>query len=333
MAFFNVSEMKKMKQLDSEIVRKYREAAMEIESSPWLHDFPADIHIYRLPPFNFKCVTFPVYYRNAYLLIKSSFDESELQDRGLLAHELGHSFHSLYQNKKFLIPLNVFLLLLFLLLFSMLSNNWGPFFLVLFASLYLLYNGLFRYESNVETEADLRALKIVEKCEGGDNMHITAANLMRIRIRECIIKRSKPEYIHSIFGLSFFVPFSERYRLLNDTLRDINKHCINKKEKKRLVKFEKKLRRILEQNDYYESALSVQYYPVILYYCCVTVVVLGTVVAVLMSGDTSFQNVFINSYAVSYVSLIILLVINLIQNYLKKRLWKKTNYYLSQIGN
>lgn len=246
-ALFNRIDKNKLEHIDSEIVNKYKEAAIEIESNPILDDFPTNIHIYRLPSYYLKFFTFPIYYRESYIFVKSSFDESELIDRGLLAHELGHSFHNLYQNRKFLIPLNVFLLLLFLLFYSISIHDYLPLFFTFTVSLYILFIGLFRYDSDVETEADLRALKIVEKCEGKENMHSAAANLMRLRIQECRAQGPNPAFIHSILGLSSFIYPTDRYLFLKDSYKVYNKcrnNYINEEKQRHQKKFEHKLREI-----------------------------------------------------------------------------------------
>lgn len=327
---------KGIKELNSEIVHKYRKTAIKLESNPFLDYFPPEILIYKLPPISKGNYTFPIYYRSGYIFLKSSFEENEIIDRGLLAHELGHAFHSKYRNSYYLMPINILLLQLFMLLYAIFFQYWIPFLLILSSGFYLSFIGFFRYNSHIETEADLRALKIVELCEGIYNMHVFAKNLIKLRIQECRANGSKPELIHSILGFSHFVSPKDRYQLLRESFDESIKYNHNpyicEKEKKRRNKFEYKLRTIIEKNQYYESVLTFKYHRHWLYVFCLLLAVYGTAIAFLITYNTSLLYVLLKFYDVLLISFIVFIIIQLLYLYIKSRLWKKMDYFLARTG-
>lgn len=173
-----------LKPIDSELIQKYCKTSIEVDASFYHKYFPSKIVVYRQPRFYFNYYTFPIYLRTTFVFVKNTFDESEAIDRAVLAHELGHAFHAKFRTHKYSMTTSVITLQTVTIMLSLMQNCWFPCFISLIVNIVLFYLSYAQYEVNLETEADLAALKIIERIEGNDAMKAAAVNLLKMRFEE-----------------------------------------------------------------------------------------------------------------------------------------------------
>lgn len=329
--------------LNSELINEYIKKAIEIETSIFLKDFPPQILVYRLPRYCPGIYTYPVYPRTIFIFVKSAFKEREVIDRALLAHEMGHAFHAKYRNKKYLILISVCFIQLLLLLLSVFYNYWGAFLLTLPGNIYLLYVSCINYEANIETEADLTALKVIELLEGNKAMKTAAFYLMKLRIAVCRAqirnnsKKSTKVFLASIWGLCPFISYEERKDILvsqNKLMDEINQKDINSREQKVSVMFEKRIRKYLLEMPYFSSALEKGYWGSCLFVLSVTVsLVVSSIALHLFFLNPNHLDFFFYRFHYSSCIIVLLLIfIDICIYLLKIKLWKQTDVFINQNG-
>ena len=330
--------------INSELINQYIQKAIEIETGNFFKDFPPQLLVYRQPRFHSGFYTYPVYPRTIFIFVKSAFKESEVIDRALLAHEMGHAFHAKYRNKKYLILISVCFIQLLLLLLSVFYNYWGAFLLTMPGNIYLLYVSYISYNANNETDADLTALKVVESLEGNKAMKTAAFYLMKLRIEVCRAQiRNNPQkstrvFLASIWGLCPFISYDDRKDILmsqNKLMDDINQKDINSRERKVSASFEKALRKYLLEMPFFSSTLEKRYKKSWLYVLCVTVSLVVSGIALhLFFLNSNHLNLFFCRfyYSVYIIVILLLLFIDICTYHLKNKLWKQTEVFINQNG-
>lgn len=129
------------------------------------------------------------------IIVKKRFDESEVRDIVLLAHEFGHVFHTLLRMERFMIPIVSLSYQVILLFYSIFVGSWWMFICLLPINIFLFAKNYWEFESRIEMNADITALKIIERLWGENAMHIAAECLLRLRISSSItMKRNLSQF-------------------------------------------------------------------------------------------------------------------------------------------
>lgn len=330
----------KLTPVDSELIREYCKKSIEVDASPFHKDFPPEIFVYRQPQFHLNYYTFPIYPRTIYIFVKKTFDENEAIDRAVFAHELGHAFHAKFRDHKYSITTSVILLQIVITVFSLMQNYWIFCFITLITNSILFFISYIDYESNLETEADFAALKIIEKIEGNDAMKAAAVNLIKMRLEEYrtqnyeFQKKKRRVFKASIKCICPFIDEKDRLDLISQIIKKKKCQIPNSKKKDYLVMFEDFVIDMLQRMPYYPSALKNIFIPSFLYVLCATISLFATgavVVNYFLKSDNRnafFDRIFPPSFFIWMIMTLLLLVYMV----LISKLWKRTDLFLRQNG-
>lgn len=339
----------KLEQIESEIIQQLADAAIRIEGNPLHKQLKPIINIYRASKFQ-GYTTFPIYPRTTVIILKSSFNEDFPEDRAALAHECGHAFHSIIRNKKYKIAASSILLLIILTVYALCYNNWWGFLTMLFLA-YPIFIDIFRYEADIETEADEAGLKIIESIYGVHEMRRAAKHLVRVRIEEArennnninnfTIKASIAHYLRFLEAKDLDEFIIDSYDA-NKDLYLTNEDIVTKRKKE---KFEFWLRTYLKQlwhsatikkSPVLDSSLKSKYIKNGLYIICVSMGILipGLLTYIIFSNPNNLATFNSPLLRIIHVAIISTnFVLSIIIYFLTTTLWKKIEYLFNLIGN
>lgn len=177
-----------------------------------------DIKVIKSDKIRYKFTTIPDLTGTSIIVVRKRFNENEIRDIVLLAHEFGHVTHSLLRYERYMISTVVFIYQTIILVYALLFESWSFFFLLLPINAFLAWKNINEFESRIESNADALALQYIETLWNAETMHTAASYLIRLRI-ESSTKTKKGSaqraFNNCIFTLSSFTTPSDRMNLIN----------------------------------------------------------------------------------------------------------------------
>ena len=232
-----------LERIDSPIIQQLIETAINLNSNPLRQLFKPEVHIYKSSK-SFKYTTYPFSLRSICIVVKKSFNDQEFKDQVALSHELGHMFHAKKRNMRFLVLYSILLLQALLIYYAVAYHYWQGL-LITLLNAFIIYTKVFRYKSDIESQADEMSLKIIETYHDKDKMKEAAEFLAKMRIQEAR-NNKKPMACHSlrasIVHYSYFLNPSQRARLRDFSIqrtRSIMNDNYDDSSKKNHLKFER----------------------------------------------------------------------------------------------
>ncbi len=179
--------------------------------------FAPNIKVIKSDKIRYKFTTIPDLTGTSIVVVRKRFNENEIRDIVLLAHEFGHVTHSLLRYERFMIPTVAFIYQIILLVYALLFGNWTLFFILLPINGFLAWKNINEFESRIEINADTLALQYIETLCNAEAMHTAASYLIRLRIESSSkMKRGMAQFAvdNCIFVLSSFITPSDRMSLI-----------------------------------------------------------------------------------------------------------------------
>jgi len=180
--------------------------------------FAPDIKVIKSDKIKYKFTTIPDLTGTSIVVVRKRFNENEIRDIVLLAHEFGHVTHSLLRYERYMIPAVSFIYQTVLLVYALLFGGWTLFLLLLPINGFLTWKNINEFESRIEINADTLALQYIETLWNAEAMHTAASYLIRLRIESSSkMKRGMAQFAvdNCIFVLSSFISPSDRMSLIN----------------------------------------------------------------------------------------------------------------------
>ena len=185
---------------------------------PMINYFAPDIKVIKSDKIRYKFTTIPDLTGTSIIVVRKRFNENEIRDIVLLAHEFGHVTHSLLRYERYMLPTVVFIYQTIILVYALLFESWSFFFLLLPINAFLAWKNINEFESRIEINADTLALQYIETLWNAEAMHTAASYLIRLRIESSTkMKKGLAQFAvnNCIFTLSSFTTPSARMNLIN----------------------------------------------------------------------------------------------------------------------
>lgn len=250
---------------------------MELVDSPLIQQFNEVIHLAfkgyesRLPIKNniqvfknshvnaFKPLTIPDLTTTTIILVHKKFNENSLRDIAFLAHEFGHTFHTLMRQEKYAVPVICTLYQLIMLAMAVYTGSWYLFFATLMINGFLVKWHLSEFNSRIEKNATLLGLQIIETVWDSAMMHEAATVLLKNFVYfSTDMKKGKERTVENqcIRDVADYVSQEEKQSIINNFLGKESDRQLSQIELKDKQKNEEQIERYLKQSTYKETSFA-----------------------------------------------------------------------------
>lgn len=218
-----------------------------------------------------KPFTIPDLSGTSTILVHKNFNENSLRDTAFLAHEFGHTFHTLMRQEKYVIPIICSLYQLIMLIAAVYTGSWCLFFVTLLVNGFLVIWHLREFQSRTEKNATLLGLQIIETVWDAEKMHEAAAVLLQNFVYSSTeMNKTKERTIENqcIKDVADYVSQEEKENIINDFLGQESNRQLSQLELKDKHKNEELIEKYMKQSDFKETSFSLEpksWFSVILY--------------------------------------------------------------------